>query len=159
MQGITPAHAGKSLPGNLFAVAGRDHPRTCGEKIHVHSLTAHYEGSPPHMRGKDDVRWPDGYTIGITPAHAGKSRRHEDRPELHRDHPRTCGEKSTVITVPPAKLGSPPHMRGKADCQAAADEKLGITPAHAGKSFCRTVKSGACWDHPRTCGEKSPCGL
>ena len=31
--GITPAHAGKSLLYNLMKLYGKDHPRTCGEKV------------------------------------------------------------------------------------------------------------------------------
>ena len=45
------------------------------------------------MRGK--VTMPDGVvsTLGITPAHAGKSVELLDRTRPERDHPRTCGEK------------------------------------------------------------------
>ena len=32
LTGITPAHAGKSRPKATQDAAGRDHPRTCGEK-------------------------------------------------------------------------------------------------------------------------------
>ena len=50
-----------------------DHPRVCGEK-RLYSLPCHQKwGSPPHMRGKVNLRaqvWP---LDGITPAYAGKS--------------------------------------------------------------------------------------
>ena len=72
-QGITPAHAGKSVQLNISAIAIRDHPRTCGEKRIAKQPQTKSLGSPPHMRGKaalslDAVTYP-----GITPAHAGKS--------------------------------------------------------------------------------------
>ena len=33
--GITPAYAGKSEPFNDILYTLRDHPRLCGEKIHI----------------------------------------------------------------------------------------------------------------------------
>ena len=50
--GITPAHAGKSLPAVLKCPPTRDHPRVCGEKRRVRSWRALLLGSPPRMRGK-----------------------------------------------------------------------------------------------------------
>ena len=65
------------------------------------------------MRGKaiqKVIEFPDNR---ITPAHAGK--RMEDYiPMIYkRDHPRTCGEKSTQVSSIWLGMGSPPHMRGK----------------------------------------------
>ena len=51
-------------------------------------------------------------------------------------------------------MGSPPHMRGKGNCQKTQNIPPGITPAHAGKSFARNALQTSCEDHPRTCGEK-----
>ena len=70
---ITPAHAGKSL---LFR-----------------SFRPLFLGSPPHMRGKEIQSRPNNPDNGITPAHAGKSATAQIFRYLHRDHPRTCGEK------------------------------------------------------------------
>ena len=50
--GITPAHAGKSMPLKPFQNRPEDHPRTCGEKNPTYLLCFSLEGSPPHMRGK-----------------------------------------------------------------------------------------------------------
>ena len=73
-------------------------------------------GSPPHMRGKGDSVHAKISFYGITPAHAGKRARpqHDESPEG--DHPRTCGEKSTVTGAAGLTVGSPPHMRGKVPC-------------------------------------------
>ena len=91
--GITPAHAGKSHGCTCsFNISG-DHPRTCGEKALTSSLFQVFSGSPPHMRGKVEDAWGDGFNLGITPAHAGKSNAVRSAEELGRDHPRTCGEK------------------------------------------------------------------
>ena len=50
---ITPAHAGKSSKEKRLQTKKKDHPRTCGEKIAEFRKTRLFQGSPPHMRGKD----------------------------------------------------------------------------------------------------------
>ena len=70
------------------------------------------------------------------------------------DHPRTCGEKISIITMNIHHLGSPPHMRGKEDDGIYISRIDGITPAHAGKSNSFFSQKCFPWDHPRTCGEK-----
>ena len=91
-------------------------------------------GSPPHMRGKV---WPGvcALIIGrITPAHAGKRVAHINSAAQLQDHPRTCGEKHTVLNIKIDRIGSPPHMRGKGSAKAMGIKTIRITPAHAGKS-------------------------
>ena len=50
--GITPAHAGKRSVSARWLGAPRDHPRPCGEKWFLPSVTSSKTGSPPPMRGK-----------------------------------------------------------------------------------------------------------
>ena len=50
----------------------------------------------------------------ITPAYAGKSHSVPASLKVLRDHPRLCGEKSSMIFLVQSFLGSPPPMRGKA---------------------------------------------
>ena len=71
--GITPAHAGKSAQRRNLAKRVQDHPRACGEKWGPPSTGCTRRGSPPRMRGKANKIHCRGGTIGITPAHAGKS--------------------------------------------------------------------------------------
>ena len=71
--------------------------------------------------------------MGITPAYAGKSRRGSAGCFLHRDHPRLCGEKSSMYVLVIPSAGSPPPMRGKARANLGYGNKIGITPAYAGK--------------------------
>ena len=133
--GITPAHAGKSLPAMLTTSGDRDHPRTCGEKCRC-----------------------DHFVIlvnGITPAHAGKRLLICQRIQQCKDHPRTCGEKPNDTPRLSRFAGSPPHMRGKAVWKDIKQAEAGITPAHAGKSIQPSRPLNAAWDHPRTCGEKA----
>ena len=131
--GITPAHAGKSFAAKPHLTKGRDHPRTCGEKTGAPWRWLMVTGSPPHMRGKVVVSCPALWLFGITPAHAGKSTLKRAIAHNEWDHPRTCGEKTSVARNQPLMLGSPPHMRGKATSAAIIRALYGITPAHAGK--------------------------
>ena len=90
---ITPAHAGKRCRSEPRRQALMDHPRTRGEKRHCRRKTRTANGSPPHTRGKVKVKKPSGVLPGITPAHAGKSRKISNLDCQNRDHPRTRGEK------------------------------------------------------------------
>ena len=72
--GITPAHAGKTTTASDYPVRHRDHPRACGENAAAYHVGNAREGSPPRMRGKLFSPAPNEVTIGITPAHAGKTK-------------------------------------------------------------------------------------
>ena len=132
--GITPAHAGKRMVIWLLLMVSR--------------------GSPPRMRGKDQMFAAPRPLIGITPAHAGKSDTCPIRSGDSRDHPRACGEKLNCSLNGFAIRGSPPRMRGKALRRGASLFRNGITPAHAGKSSLPSIYCRGSWDHPRACGEK-----
>ena len=112
------------------------------------------KGSPPHMRGKERTAPRPGGARGITPAHAGKSPHRNFIIQPVRDHPRTCGEKEDALKEHAEELGSPPHMRGKDVQSQGRNNRPGITPAHAGKSFNIIAAVRHDRDHPRTCGEK-----
>ena len=71
----------------------------------------------------------------ITPAHAGKTV-YEGKPTLAtRDHPRACGENSIPVLSMVLREGSPPRMRGKLKTCLFFFGRVGITPAHAGKTM------------------------
>ena len=70
--GITPAYAGKSLLWLEQPVAFQDHPRLCGEKKDTRRRKWRQSGSPPPMRGKEQMRGMSGIFYRITPAYAGK---------------------------------------------------------------------------------------
>ena len=99
--GITPAHAGKSMGVQRNECRCKDHPRACGEKINNQIEPAYEKGSPPRMRGKAaeyGLRWK---IQGITPAHAGKSASYPAVLDESKDHPRACGEKQEHRQEPP----------------------------------------------------------
>ena len=111
---ITPAHVGKRRLPDVQKHKARDHPRTRGEKLSLQLLSAASLGSPPRMRGKDDLLAAPRLGGGITPAHAGKSLLVSRSRCGQRDHPRTRGEKDSQRAQELIGKGSPPHTRGKA---------------------------------------------
>ena len=131
---ITPAYAGKSADADSHKALGEDHPRLCGEKAKKARQTPEDRGSPPPMRGKGSRITKASVRIGITPAYAGKSAAYEQRCRTLEDHPRLCGEKTSVLV-----------MRA---------ESPRITPAYAGKSSFLPAVGHLPRDHPRLCGEK-----
>ena len=151
---ITPAYAGKSFRHLSSATIQQDHPRLCGEKLHMPEKFVWRLGSPPPMRGKGELPCPVNGLNGITPAYAGKSFFDDPPKSLFEDHPRLCGEKANLLGVTTDYLGSPPPMRGKDKITLSVFIFKRITPAYAGKSFA-TIRSEAPFrDHPRLCGEK-----
>ena len=106
------------------------------------------------MRGKAEVRHERDQEPGITPACAGKRHCPRFRPGKTRDHPRVCGEKSSLMQMDVGPLGSPPRMRGKGLVGFELDIRIRITPACAGKSLSPAPEKALPGDHPRMCGEK-----
>ena len=74
--------------------------------------------------------------------------------EAGRDHPRVCGEKTSVYDALTWLLGSPPRVRGKVPTMSILNPFLRITPACAGKSTMLEIGDRPFYDHPRVCGEK-----
>ena len=111
-------------------------------------------GSPPRVRGKEQVCRVGHPRAGITPACAGKSASSCLYFLTTSDHPRVCGEKKKACARFCMTTGSPPRVRGKAPPHAVKRRLSGITPACAGKRmFCPSVTLPEA-DHPRVCGEK-----
>ncbi len=110
---ITPACAGKTYSHGSKETYNRDHPRMCGENLHVLFERRVLSGSPPHVRGKPYSKLHNRNTIGITPACAGKTQARNTILAIPRDHPRMCGENALAILSNSADCGSPPHVRGK----------------------------------------------
>ena len=129
--------------------------RVCGEKRKDFETANRKKGSPPRVRGKAEVRHERDQEPGITPACAGKRHCPRFRPGKTRDHPRVCGEKSSLMQMDVGPLGSPPRMRGKGCYMQELSGETGITPAYAGKRQRRATACTWLRDHPRVCGEKA----
>ena len=111
----------------------KDHPRTRGEKEVPFSEEASEAGSPPHTRGKGQIKQANTQNYRITPAHAGKSASASSCAVARKDHPRTRGEKKHMVFYVADGVGSPPHTRGKVRGTSLKRCSGRITPAHAGK--------------------------
>ena len=153
-KGITPAYAGKRGRSPSPSRPLRDHPRVCGEKEARMYPKNEVWGSPPRMRGKVFAFAHVNVYERITPAYAGKSGMPTPQQPLPGDHPRVCGEKAFWLCFLPLVSGSPPRMRGKGFVVDFGVFAVGITPAYAGKSACKSACDFSNGDHPRVCGEK-----
>ena len=91
-------------------------------------------GSPPRVRGKAFGLYIKSSYFRITPACAGKRLVTYCGRYCDRDHPRVCGEKCKYLSASSAVLGSPPRVRGKGKSILQDLQRMGITPACAGKS-------------------------
>ena len=105
------------------------------------------------MRGKPPP-YPQGLAqYRITPADAGKTPQHPLCRSKVPDHPRGCGENRVTSPMQRGEKGSPPRMRGKLMPPTVSIIIARITPADAGKTFCRRLRRACTRDHPRGCGE------
>ena len=153
---ITPAHAGKSGQNCRNLHHAEDHPRSRGEKGVRLGSQVGVAGSPPLTRGKVSHMPNAQASVGITPAHAGKSLKRMLFYRQSWDHPRSRGEKKACHSKRSALRGSPPLTRGKAFLDGSTSSAHWITPAHAGKRRPPACAGTGAWDHPRSRGEKSP---
>ena len=90
---------------------------------------------------------------GIIPAYAGNTYPSAGIRSYTWDHPRICGEHSSVSGPSGNPLGSSPHMRGtRPNCRLRRSSS-GIIPAYAGNTWTPSISPALPWDHPRICGE------
>ena len=66
-----------------------------------------------------------------------------------------CGEKKVMRGAKDKRMGSPPHVRGKAGRRTSCTGIQRITPACAGKRYLVFWIFSCFQDHPRMCGEKT----
>ena len=151
--GIIPAHAGNTPSMRSSMARVRDHPRACGEHALDWESQDNPQESSPRMRGTQYVRVRHVGGDGIIPAHAGNTLPAATSEDMSRDHPRACGEHSSLCQMHATMVGSSPRMRGTPVVFAAVRTEHGIIPAHAGNTSLRMSVAHAIWDHPRACGE------
>ena len=82
------------------------------DSIQIGSVAVN-DGSPPHARGRRGAPFGSGYSTGITPACAGKTRTLPRVPRAESDHPRMRGEDDSALAFCRYGFGSPPHARGR----------------------------------------------
>ena len=153
MLGSSPLTRGK--PGGHHTPWRTDkaHPRSRGENGTFTCATRALTGSSPLTRGKQPPEELDGGVRGLIPAHAGKTASLSASPTTRRAHPRSRGENvaATVATV--GGGGSSPLTRGKRAARSYCRSRLGLIPAHAGKTPARFRWRRRARAHPRSRGE------
>ena len=103
-------------------------------------------GALPRMTVGDD-------DDGIIPAYAGSTTPRMPQIVGTEDHPRVCGEHTTLATTLAALAGSSPRMRGAQTRLESIASSGGIIPAYAGSTVAIDVGRDHARDHPRVCGE------
>ena len=157
--GIIPAYAGNTWRPSSNLRCVRDHPRVCGEHEAFGTSASKAQGSSPRMRGTLVARIPEEIRGWIIPAYAGNTSLPKVFAMLTRDHPRVCGEHPIMIAVQVLSPGSSPRMRGTLGFAIVLPSIFGIIPAYAGNTCLRCCKTRKTRDHPRVCGEHSPCAV
>ena len=153
LDGLIPAHAGKTTRASTSTPSTRAHPRSRGENGCRGDDTGDLEGSSPLTRGKrqDADRLP--CPPGLIPAHAGKTARRRSAPMPPWAHPRSRGENATNLAKAAQVAGSSPLTRGKHRCSSSLWRTRGLIPAHAGKTGFQRPRLRRRGAHPRSCGE------
>ena len=152
-RGIIPAYAGNIAARTTLCMSLWDHPRVCGEHFICIFLELPNLGSSPRMRGTLPSLTAFAIENGIIPAYAGNICGTSTQSGKSRDHPRVCGEHTTLNAPAHSYIGSSPRMRGTYRHQRPQLTVPRIIPAYAGNiatcgARCRVVR-----DHPRVCGE------
>ena len=149
----SPPCAGKTGRRADLQPAVGHHPRMRGEDQRFLRMPATRRTSPPHARGRLVNEPFGGNAYHITPACAGKTPAHLVCATITTDHPRMRGEDIRTPNVAYDKLGSPPHARGRLHPRLDLGDRVGITPACAGKTNKVSWFGLRFADHPRMRGE------
>ena len=152
-RGLIPAHAGKTTSSSSAFSLTRAHPRSRGENPSMPGGTYVDEGSSPLMQGKPGRVHGVTESLGLIPAHAGKTKAASHSVRAAGAHPRSCGENLIGVTADLSAQGSSPLMRGKRVARRFAGHLTGLIPAHAGKPSSGSRRASGGRAHPRSCGE------
>ena len=155
LDGLIPAHAGKTGTGVGRRGTGQAHPRSRGENHPTRPVPGRYHGSSPLTRGKLAAVNPTFATVRLIPAHAGKTPPRSGWRQTRAAHPRSRGENSRPRGRASRRAGSSPLTRGKHPPRSRQKPTRRLIPAHAGKTELvhRCLSCGRA--HPRSRGENS----
>ena len=131
----------------------RAHPRSRGENSISGLIVDRATGSSPLTRGKRHNRVCNRVSVGLIPAHAGKTFSGSPSHVHSKAHPRSRGENGTTEYATACQLGSSPLTRGKLPPCGPSCPPRRLIPAHAGKTTAVTSPSRWRRAHPRSRGE------
>ena len=132
---LIPAHAGKTDSRRRTGQMCRAHPRSRGENFLAAVRAERGAGSSPLTRGKHRRRCPHATAGGLIPAHAGKTWNWPRAGIVFAAHPRSRGENYTRARRTRPTGGSSPLTRGKRIFAPGLRVRVGLIPAHAGKTI------------------------
>ena len=150
---LIPAHAGKTRRPKDARGHGRAHPRSRGENRTGGAGSFAAAGSSPLTRGKPHVVVEVAGFGGLIPAHAGKTRFLPGGHGAPGAHPRSRGENKPYQVTHEIEGGSSPLTRGKHHWRFPSMVRMGLIPAHAGKTGRWRLRRGWMGAHPRSRGE------
>ena len=153
LQGLIPAHAGKTEVRGACSLPMTAHPRSRGENQPDVQPGRPSRGSSPLTRGK---RIHDHHLHArprLIPAHAGKTAYPLEASSSRSAHPRSRGENNTGVVDAARQSGSSPLTRGKRGREKAKADAERLIPAHAGKTCSTRRTSPPAAAHPRSRGE------
>ena len=113
----------------------------------------HRAGSSPLTRGKHTYDRRNLIDVGLIPAHAGKTPSASMTSAYSPAHPRSRGENRFAGFRFGRARGSSPLTRGKLPALWAFWADVGLIPAHAEKTSCRSPGWPESAAHPRSRGE------
>ena len=151
--GLIPAHAGKTTCSWSPRRTPRAHPRSHGENSPQKSFVSGVTGSSPLTRGKRRRIDPVPETVGLIPAHAGKTRRCSSTVTSRAAHSRSRGDNFWILPLAPGIAGSSPLTRGKRILGQGDTLSDGLIPAHAGKTLSSSPPGVKARAHPHSRGE------
>ena len=96
LDGLIPAHAGKTIVRRWIRRLVRAHPRSRGENQDENIINLSKQGSSPLTRGKLAGDRERRRARGLIPAHAGKTTGAAHRTASNRAHPRSRGENAST---------------------------------------------------------------
>ena len=131
---LIPAHAGKTFSEPLRRSRAWAHPRSRGENRWAIDTLNSKGGSSPLTRGKPEHVPGYGLGGGLIPAHAGKTGGTRSRWFWSWAHPRSRGENNVRRLDDRRSRRSSPLTRGKQGDRSGLQRRVGLIPAHAGKT-------------------------
>ena len=153
VNGLIPAHAGKTALDRRAGETEGAHPRSRGENDSDDGFSGHYLGSSPLTRGKQPAEKLLRAPWGLIPAHAGKTGRGVTSSSPATAHPRSRGENKDGAGAALIRWGSSPLTRGKLRRSNGQSTGSGLIPAHAGKTRGCSLRPCRWRAHPRSRGE------
>ena len=153
---LIPACAGQTVAVASSGMAIPAHPRVCGADVSGLLYETASLGSSPRVRGRLIGGKETDRPAGLIPACAGQTSTKQAPWCWGRAHPRVCGANGPGRAEYVTGAGSSPRVRGRLGTTHPPRQLLGLIPACAGQTQCRSRVAMATRAHPRVCGADLP---